>query len=78
MLRDALTGRTLDASTIIRAPTLLIWAEADFALGRELTEDMQGLFASDFRIEYLPNTSHWVMEERPEVVNNLLLDFLLA
>ena len=78
VFRDALTGRALDASTIIQAPTLLIWAEDDFALGRDLTEDMQRLFASDFRIEYLPNTSHWVMEERPEVVNHLLLDFLLA
>jgi len=76
--RDALTGRTLDPSRIIQAPTLLIWAEDDFALGRELTDDMEGLFAREFRIEYVRNTSHWVMEERPEVVNRLLLDFLLS
>ncbi len=76
--RDALTGRTLDPSRIIQAPTLLIWAEDDFALGRELTDDMEGLFAGEFRIEYVRNTSHWVMEERPEVVNRLLLDFLLS
>ncbi|TMG49018.1 MAG: alpha/beta hydrolase [Chloroflexi bacterium] len=78
VFRDALTGRALDASTIIQAPTLLIWAEDDVALGRELTNDMQGLFASEFRIEYVPHTSHWVMEERPELVNRLLLDFLRA
>jgi len=27
-------------------------------------------------VEYVPDTSHWVMEERPEVVNRLLLEFL--
>ena len=78
VFRDALTGRALEASTIIHAPTLLIWAEDDVALGKELTDDMEGLFASEFRIEYVRNTSHWVMEERPEVVNRLLLDFLRA
>ena len=76
--RDALTRRTSAASTTIRAPTLLIWAENDFALGKELTNDMEALFSRDFRLEYVPNTSHWVMEERPELVNRLLMDFLRA
>ena len=60
----------------IKAPTLLIWAEDDFALGIELTRGMGGLFETPPRIEYVPDTSHWVMEERPEIVNRLLLEFL--
>ena len=60
----------------IKAPTLLIWGEDDFALGIELTRGMDGLFEHEPRIEYVPDTSHWVMEERPEVVNRLLLEFL--
>jgi pimeloyl-ACP methyl ester carboxylesterase len=48
----------------------------DFALGIELTQGMDDLFESKPRIEYVPDTSHWVMEERPDVVNRLLLDFL--
>ena len=60
----------------IKAPTLIIWAEEDFALGKELTYGMDGLFQRPPRIEYVPDTSHWVMEERPEVVNRLLLEFL--
>ena len=60
----------------IKAPTLLIWAEADFALGMELTRGMEDLFESPPRIEYVPDTNHWVMEERPDVVNRLLLEFL--
>ena len=60
----------------IAAPTLLIWGEDDFALGIELTKGMDGLFEAPPRIEYVPDTGHWVMEERPEVVNRLLLEFL--
>jgi pimeloyl-ACP methyl ester carboxylesterase len=60
----------------IKAPTLLIWGEDDFALGIELTRGMDGLFDSPPRIEFVPDTGHWVMEERPEVVNRLLLEFL--
>src|SRR5438094_826380 len=63
--------------TKITAPTMLIWAEDDFALGIELTRGMDDLFEITPRIEYLPDTSHWVMEERPEVVNRLLLEFLV-
>jgi epoxide hydrolase 4 len=60
----------------IKAPTLLIWAVDDFALEIELTKGMEGLFENPPRIEYVPDTGHWVMEERPEVVNRLLLEFL--
>jgi pimeloyl-ACP methyl ester carboxylesterase len=63
-------------SAKIKAPTLLIWGEDDVALGIELTRGMDDLFAIKLRVEYVPDTSHWVMEERPEVVNRLLLDFL--
>ncbi len=72
--RAALRSRLPSAK--IKAPTLLIWAEDDFALGIELTRGMDGLFETPPRIEYVPDTSHWVMEERPEVVNRLLLEFL--
>ena len=60
----------------IKAPTLLIWGENDFALGMELTRGMDDLLEHAPRIEYVPDASHWVMEERPEVVNRLLLEFL--
>ena len=60
----------------IAAPTLLIWAEEDVALGKELTYGMEPLFSGPFHIEYVPQCSHWVNEEQPERVNRLLLDFL--
>ena len=60
----------------IAAPTLLIWAENDVALGKELTYGMEPLFSGPFRIEYVPGCSHWVNEEQPELVNRLLLEHL--
>ena len=60
----------------IAAPTLLIWAEDDIALGKELTYGMEGLFTNSFRVHYVPNCSHWVNEEQPELVNRLLLEHL--
>ena len=60
----------------VRASTLIIWGEDDVALGIELTRGMEGLLEREPRVEYLPDTGHFVMEERPEVVNRLLLEFL--
>jgi epoxide hydrolase 4 len=62
----------------IGSPTLLIWAENDVALGKELTYGMEPLFTGPFRIHYVPNCSHWVNEEQPELVNRLLIEFLTA
>ena len=62
----------------IAAPTLLIWAENDVALGKELTYGMEPLFSGPLRIEYVPQCSHWVNEEQPELVNRLLLEFLVS
>ncbi len=60
----------------IAAPTLLIWGEQDFALGKELTYDMQGLFSGRFEIKYIPDSGHWVQQEKPALVNQYMLDFL--
>lgn len=62
----------------ISAPSLLIWGEKDIALGKELTYGMEPLFSGPFRIEYLPEASHWVNEEQPEKVNQLLIEFLTS
>ncbi len=59
----------------ITLPTLLIWATEDRALGVELTHDMSR-WVKDLTIRYIPRTSHWVQQERPEIVNRYLLEFL--
>jgi pimeloyl-ACP methyl ester carboxylesterase len=60
----------------ISAPTMLIWGEQDVALNRDLTLGMDPLFTTPPRIEYIPDSGHFVQQEKPERVNALLLDFL--
>jgi epoxide hydrolase 4 len=60
----------------ITAPTLLVWGEADVALGKELTLGMEPLMAGPFDIKYIALCGHWVQQEQPQVVNAYLLDFL--
>ena len=60
----------------IAAPTMLIWGEQDFALGKELTYKMEPLFDGPFEIDYIPSAGHWVQQEEPELVSAYLRDFL--
>ena len=68
--------RASDPGRKISAPTLLIWGEEDRALGKELTLGMEPLFTGPFRLVYVPGAGHWVNEERPDLVNAALADFL--
>jgi epoxide hydrolase 4 len=68
------SGSWLDRK--IDAPTLLIWGEQDFALGKELTYDMERLFAGTLEINYIADAGHWVQQEKPELVNQYLRAFL--
>ncbi len=62
----------------VQAPTLVIWGEQDIALTRDLTYGMEDLFANRFQIEYVADSGHWVQQEKPELVNRLIADFLSA
>jgi pimeloyl-ACP methyl ester carboxylesterase len=59
----------------IDAPTLLIWAEDDVALGMSLTYGLEP-WVPDLQIRYISRCGHWVQNEAPAEVNQLLLDFL--
>ncbi len=56
-------------------PTLMIWGENDTALGKELTYGTDN-YVSNLTIKYIPNCSHWVQQEQPELVNEYIADFL--
>jgi pimeloyl-ACP methyl ester carboxylesterase len=61
--------------SVLEVPTLMIWGEADTALGKELTYGTDQ-YVRDFQIRYIPNCSHWVQQERPELVNQYIREFL--
>ena len=56
---------------IIETPTLMIWGEQDFALGKELTFGTDRHVAQ-LTLRYLPNASHWVQQDDPDTVNAML------
>ena len=60
---------------ILKMPTLMIWGENDIALGKELTYGTDD-YVADLTLHYIPNCSHWVQQEQPELVNQYIRDFL--
>jgi len=60
----------------IQCPTLLIWGEQDVALTKELTYGLEPLIDAPLTIRYLPDSGHWVQNEKPDEVNRYLLEFL--
>jgi pimeloyl-ACP methyl ester carboxylesterase len=61
-------------SRMIAPPALLIWGRQDPALSNTLAEPSIARCA-DGRIDWLPDSSHWVQADMPERVNALLLEF---
>jgi pimeloyl-ACP methyl ester carboxylesterase len=56
-------------------PTLMIWGEKDTALGKELTFGTES-YVKDFQIKYIPDASHWVQQEKPDLVSQYMREFL--
>jgi pimeloyl-ACP methyl ester carboxylesterase len=55
-------------------PTLVIWGMKDFALSPRLLDGLEE-WVPDLRIERVEESGHWVPEEKPRVVSDLLADF---
>src|SRR5439155_19010197 len=73
--RDSLVSATRLASLVVRVPTLVIWGEKDTAL---LTGNLEGLdqFVPHLTIKRIPDGSHWIVHEKPALVNQLIREFL--
>jgi epoxide hydrolase 4 len=62
----------------ITVPTMIIWGEDDAYMDPLLLERTAATVTGPLRVERLPGVSHWVQEEVPDRVNELLLDHLRA
>ena len=69
-------GDGLPGLSPVEAPTLVIWGEQDTALGSELAEPDRRWVPNLVGVERLPDSSHWVQNDAPERVTELLVDFL--
>lgn len=69
----ARAGKPVDTPILI--PTLLIWGEQDVALDISLTRGLEE-WVTDLRIRCIPDSGHWVVEEKATLVNSYLKEFL--
>jgi pimeloyl-ACP methyl ester carboxylesterase len=72
-----LRGKLAGPWEVIETPTLIVWGEADAALGLELLDGTDA-HVRDLTIRRLPNVSHWVQQEAPDKVNAILEEWLTA
>ena len=73
---EAPGGSTTDPSLFtVKVPTLIIWGEKDRYL---LTGNLNGLeeFVPDLTVKRIPDGSHWVIHEKPALVNSYIRDFI--
>jgi epoxide hydrolase 4 len=61
----------------VHVPTLVIWGEQDPYL---LPGNLQGLeeFVPNVKIKRIPSGTHWVIHERPDLVNQYIREFIAA
>ena len=59
----------------VKVPTLVIWGELDEAL---LVGNLTGLgtYVPDLTIHRIPDGTHWVIHEQPELVNRYIREFV--
>ncbi len=60
---------------VIKVPTLVIWGEKDTAL---LPGCIDGLekYVTNLTIKRVPDATHWVVREKPALVNQLIREFI--
>ena len=63
------------ADLVVRVPTLVIWGEQDPYL---LTGNLDGLneYVPDLTVRRVSDATHWVVHEKPALVNALIRDFI--
>ena len=64
-------------SLVVKVPTLVIWGEKDTAL---LTGNLEGLdkFVPNLMIKRIPDGTHWVIHEKPQLVDSYIREFISA
>lgn len=73
---QAINDLLIDPSpAIVNVPTLVIWGEKDRFL---LTGNLDGLekYVPNLTVKRIPDGSHWVIHEKPALVNNYIRQFI--
>ncbi len=75
MMRPTSQRWLMSLDPVVKVPTQVIWGERDFALGKELNHLLPA-YVPDLTLHFIPDASHWVQQDRPDLVNQYLLEFL--
>jgi pimeloyl-ACP methyl ester carboxylesterase len=78
LLSDGWSGFDHPPTDPLSMPVMLMWGEKD-AYAHPRTMNEHGLEAhvnANYRVEILPETSHWMQQERPKIVNQMMDEFL--
>lgn len=59
----------------IDTPTLIIWGEKDIFLKKDMAEESLK-YCDNGTLEYIEDATHWVLHEKPETVNPIMVSFL--
>lgn len=62
-------------SATVSAPTLLVWGEQDVALDIAMTEGLER-WVPNIQVKRIPDSGHWVQQEKPDLVNQYMQEFL--
>ncbi|XP_058027081.1 epoxide hydrolase 3 isoform X3 [Ahaetulla prasina] len=60
----------------ILVPTLLLWGQKDTYMEEGLVNQILPYLQGSYHIHFFPDASHWLPEEQPEKVNQVIWDFL--
>jgi pimeloyl-ACP methyl ester carboxylesterase len=66
----------IDGLGEITSPTMYVWSTEDPALGREAAEATAQFVKGPYRFEVLERVGHWISEQEPARLNDLLLDHM--
>ena len=55
---------------------MIVWGQDDPHFGPEWAEKLYGDIPGAARLEFLPGVGHLLMEEKPQELASLILDFL--
>ncbi len=62
----------------LTVPTRLVFGEDDFAIPKRMVTGDFSRYADSLEVELVPDTGHFIVDERPELVTRQILDFFSA
>lgn len=67
-----------DTRSKINVPTLYVWSDQDTALVGKAAQNTGHYVSGEYRFETLRGVSHWIPDEKPDVLADLLLEWFAA